>query len=149
MRGEQRRRRRFQPLHLGSPPLARGTAAHCYYPGHNFRITPACAGNSKWICLILHRARDHPRLRGEQSAQKEKYSAEQGSPPLARGTAPPAPFVCDVVGITPACAGNSYVNCPRLEVNVDHPRLRGEQLHSVRHGAGDKGSPPLARGTVL
>ena len=92
--------------------------------------------------------KDHPRLRGEQLTFWVQITGGIGSPPLARGTGDGSASQTRQVGITPACAGNSARAMSQCERIQDHPRLRGEQLHSVRHGAGDKGSPPLARGTV-
>ena len=69
---------------------------------------------------------DHPRLRGEQAPFNFLCPFTLGSPPLARGTAPIVQDICDIAGITPACAGNRYLLSP------------------VRSLAG---SPPLARGT--
>ena len=106
LRGEQNRLIAGLKNDMGSPPLARGTAALFCTTAKLLWITPACAGNSMRVWRTRANGWDHPRLRGEQSAQKEKYSAEQGSPPLARGTAmyrlPKSP----AVRITPACAGN-------------------------------------------
>ena len=46
LRGEQELWAVELPRHAGSPPLARGTAFLSQRGGGNFRITPACAGNS-------------------------------------------------------------------------------------------------------
>ena len=93
--------------------------------------------------------KDHPRLRGEQCFVLHLTARTQGSPPLARGTVLHANCNRFVLGITPACAGNSFCDMGRRLKNQDHPRLRGEQgipLISCFHNLG---SPPLARGTVF
>ena len=46
LRGEQRMLGGRDPRQMGSPPLARGTAALAVDIGDYHRITPACAGNS-------------------------------------------------------------------------------------------------------
>ena len=51
--------------------------------------------------------------------------------------------------ITPACAGNSRHIRRYPRRRWDHPRLRGEQLFFLRATQTVRGSPPLARGTVL
>ena len=52
-------------------------------------------------------------------------------------------------GITPACAGKSYVLFMYLESNRDHPRVCGEK-DSICHGFGNQaGSPPRVRGKAL
>ena len=90
----------------GSPPLARGTVLVSQRGGGNFRITPACAGNSHIGTLKLSAVWDHPRLRGEQATDNGWGDAWIGSPPLARGTEYLAGVTDDNGGITPACAGN-------------------------------------------
>ena len=50
----------------GSPPLTRGTVLVSQRGGGNFRITPACAGNSSSLSSRPCGRWDHPRLRGEQ-----------------------------------------------------------------------------------
>ena len=91
---------------------------------------------------------DHPRLRGEQSRTVEAYDLNQGSPPLARGTDTARGDLCAAAGITPACAGNSYLDYLAGGGGGDHPRLRGEQPTKTECAASHGGSPPLARGTV-
>ena len=66
LRGEQNTARPLVCQHIGSPPLARGTAGSLRRRHIPCGITPACAGNSA-LCFIFPPARrDHPRLRGEQ-----------------------------------------------------------------------------------
>ena len=45
LRGEQERDIAELRSPLGSPPLARGTVSHFFFPPHFIGITPACAGN--------------------------------------------------------------------------------------------------------
>ena len=54
-----------------------------------------------------------------------------------------------MLGITPACAGNSSEAKQYMKKRGDHPRLRGEQNGLVCDFLPRKGSPPLARGTVF
>ena len=49
----------------GSPPLARGIQFKTNISTKHFRITPACAGNTKRSFSLWWLNRDHPRLRGE------------------------------------------------------------------------------------
>ena len=55
--------------------------------------------------------KDHPRLRGEQSQNPVVVTLMLGSPPLARGTDFDDAFDKALMGITPACAGNSCMEC--------------------------------------
>ena len=91
--------------------------------------------------------RDHPRLRGEQGIFAGSAGLQPGSPPLARGTDNAIIFSTPAVGITPACAGNSFLLSATARAIKDHPRLRGEQKYSSYIGTINAGSPPLARGT--
>ena len=138
----------FSPSVTGSPPLARGTASDTSLPCGIPGITPACAGNRGRDSTDKPVSRDHPRLRGEQSAEAAQGDISKGSPPLARGTA----FLSTVFGfvdrITPACAGNRYSTVLRCRITWDHPRLRGEQMNLQTKGENIQGSPPLARGTA-
>ena len=149
MRGEQASMSMFSPSVTGSPPLARGTASDTSLPCGIPGITPACAGNRGRDSTDKPVSRDHPRLRGEQSAEAAQGDISKGSPPLARGTA----FLSTVFGfvdrITPACAGNRYSTVLRCRITWDHPRLRGEQMNLQTKGENIQGSPPLARGTVV
>ncbi len=70
-----------------------------------------------------------------------------GSPPRVRGTAFPTSHGSPLMGITPACAGNSYARfCARI-TSGDHPRVCGEQSRSAYTWSSAIGSPPRVRGT--
>ena len=136
-----------KPRHIpGSPPLARGIPGVQKEKGGAERITPACAGNTK---TELHKhwvRQDHPRLRGEYSLLSAACSFVWGSPPLARGI-PRHDFIINaLVGITPACAGNTPLMSSVRTAPRDHPRLRGEYFCRLPHFTIIIGSPPLARG---
>ena len=106
LRGEQSTLCTKQAVTLGSPPLARGTVHGVLLFFFYFGITPACAGNSTGSAGEWNKAKDHPRLRGEQPrADLEKW-VRRKSPPLARGTAVGIHKFNRGYGITPACAGN-------------------------------------------
>ena len=92
---------------------------------------------------------DHPRLRGEQQSRDLSVPQIRGSPPLARGTARILRKLYGPRGITPACAGNSGIYGVFYGDFWDHPRLRGEQPAAEKLFRWLRGSPPLARGTVV
>ena len=108
VRGEQPPRlRRFSPS-KGSPPRARGAVWILCAGKVGSGITPACAG-SRFINLYpFMPTKDHPRVRGEQSALPDMIRCYLGSPPRARGAASPGGSGSIQCGITPACAGSSY-----------------------------------------
>ena len=152
---------------LGSPPLARGIHNTGWDDDNECRITPACAGNTKFFDVKCRDDRDHPRLRGEYSGEPVyQYPhkgitpacagntnprlyisfANSGSPPLARGIQESSNRTEDRARITPACAGNTHQEIVSQEEIRDHPRLRGE-YRSIRISIlASLGSPPLARG---
>ena len=149
LRGEQVTSPALNAVRLGSPPLARGTGKLHRCDMRYAGITPACAGNSWYIKCNKRERRDHPRLRGEQSLSLMLPCRGLGSPPLARGTDRVFWSKWAVFRITPACAGNRKSWKVKLMVQWDHPRLRGEQRGFLIVFIGKRGSPPLARGTVL
>ena len=148
LRGEQLSSFRNRSRLLGSPPLARGTGTQPPRKPGARGITPACAGNSSRPSPATTASRDHPRLRGEQNPELVNNNLDLGSPPLARGTVPLHVFAAGTARITPACAGNSRPSTATSSSEWDHPRLRGEQIPTSAVGNGEKGSPPLARGTA-
>ena len=119
MRGEHARVSDIAPLLRGSSPLARGTRT------------------------------DGPHDRGQLRNQPRTVLDVLGSSPLARGTQVEDVPAVAVVGIIPACAGNTSTTTTRSASATDHPRLRGEHdMPSVRLSM-RRGSSPLARGTHL
>ena len=149
LRGEQKSSATKSSGSAGSPPLARGTGIISSFSFSFARITPACAGNSESARDGQIAAEDHPRLRGEQLLPQPLPQNGEGSPPLARGTEMLSKTLYATARITPACAGNSKrFFCVNHRI-WDHPRLRGEQFLRPLTLFGPKGSPPLARGTVV
>ena len=133
-------------IELGSPPLARGVLGTFVTKGALARITPACAGSTKYIFTDSYVYKDHPRLRGEYELLGDRESDALGSPPLARGVLTRQSQILPWVRITPACAGSTDVQITKVLYKEDHPRLRGEYTVSSAINAAFSGSPPLARG---
>ena len=71
-----------------------------------------------------------------------------GSPPLARGILILSSLPSGILGITPACAGNTVVKQVADNMFEDHPRLRGEYMFQNSAYGNKWGSPPLARGIL-
>lgn len=73
----------------------------------DFRLTPACAGNTHNIQTVCAGYRAHPRMRGEYGKIFGFQALLPGSPPHARGI---PTYVVTFLGysrLTPACAGNT------------------------------------------
>ena len=91
----------------GSPPLAREGPIEFCDNIHRIRITPARAGRTIIICLLLLVLGDHPRSRGKDLSTLSVAAAALGSPPLAReGQNTNMYFHC-CFRITPARAGRT------------------------------------------
>ena len=111
---------------LGSSPLARGTPGAVPAEDPAWGIIPACAGNTPLVSGSWRTERDHPRLRGEHMPTVPSYTDTHGSSPLARGTLDAKLDDAQLVGIIPACAGNTRRCRTGGRRGWDHPRLRGE-----------------------
>ena len=110
----------------GSSPRVRGTQGAWRDPHKRTGIIPACAGNTRLVTSLSVRPRDHPRVCGEHAERPEGLAFLTGSSPRVRGTHGGRGRVCRVVGIIPACAGNTR-RCARPPgVCRDHPRVCGE-----------------------
>ena len=69
----------------GSPPPTRGIQLNALIPYRHHRITPAYAGNTFQIFLLMKKFWDHPRLRGEYGNDMTSTGMDGGSPPPTRG----------------------------------------------------------------
>ena len=126
MRGEDDDRALRRRRHVGSPPHARGRHVLYVIFDDNYRITPACAGKTRFGDVPHGERQDHPRMRGEDPYFVGWVLLQSGSPPHARGRLG-SEALADFKGrITPACAGKTAV--------------------SYVAGASPEGSPPHARG---
>ena len=149
VRGEQKWTAPAAAYTAGSPPRARG-AGMVPAPGRvTCGITPACAGSRTSCRRSGGHGRDHPRVRGEQSAEFTRTAWVVGSPPRARGAGVDRGRRDAGPGITPACAGSSRVVRGAGWGGADHPRVRGEQGHYLVCISQARGSPPRARGAVV
>ena len=109
------------------------------------RITPACAGRSFLFFHAEMFCKDHPRVRGEKTMSAYKDFDKMGSPPRARGEDSSSPHMGFYLGITPACAGRSYVHPVHIALCRDHPRVRGEKIRRRRNLRIHRGSPRSRR----
>ena len=146
MRGEKDVLEHRKAARTGSPPHARGKDDFWDYLVEHSGITPACAGKRKRFWQSKNPARDHPRMRGEKQSPTLRPAGLGGSPPHARGKVLRNVAMVISGGITPACAGKRWERCRRSLTSRDHPRMRGEKVHSYLVWVKNQGSPPHARG---
>ena len=85
-------------------------------------------------------------MRGEYGRKMAYRPTTPGSPPHARGILVVKLPVRGLVGITPACAGNTFRKPDSFVVTGDHPRMRGEYVVRNKGKSSVEGSPPHARG---
>ena len=134
---------------IGSSPLARGVHCNFTVDQCSYRITPACAGNTRPTRKSGRPSEDHPRSREEYKFITILNSHFLGSSPLARGILCNVLFEISHDGITPAYAGSTYRNDFGSFLQQDHPRLRGEYGFPIGTYTSQWGSPPLARGVLF
>ena len=107
MRGEHSLVRMARVAVRGSSPHARGTPPSRRLALGYSGIIPACAGNTRYLLLAFLPPRDHPRMRGEHLIGSTIPPEAGGSSPHARGTRTGSSVAYQLVGIIPACAGNT------------------------------------------
>ena len=131
----------------GSSPRVRGTRRRLAHAHLHSGIIPACAGNTSTGCASSCCARDHPRVCGEHYTCPTFHSSISGSSPRVRGTQYLSSKPVIIVGIIPACAGNTCGRSYTYRLARDHPRVCGEHQTEVVHERLPQGSSPRVRGT--
>ena len=114
-----------------------------------FRITPACAGKSRWHIWRTGSDWDHPRTCGEKAFTVAFTSPAKGSPPHMRGKDSIMDGLQGVHGITPAHAGKSTRHPMTAPDRRNHPRACGEKNGGEQKSHCAPGSPPRVRGKEL
>ena len=107
MCGEHFRIPSFSPAPAGSSPHVRGTRRQGSGRDRTHGIIPACAGNTPVGWHHGWHAWDHPRMCGEHRHAGVGSMGSVGSSPHVRGTLDHCKSLLLVVGIIPACAGNT------------------------------------------
>ena len=94
----------------GSPPHVRGKVVGCVKLCLVLGITPACAGKSRQEKFSKLPGEDHPRMCGEKHHLVNDIGHIGGSPPHVRGKDAVKRHRSGCIGITPACAGKSWMS---------------------------------------
>ena len=110
------------------------------------RIIPAYAGSTSSNTALCHRARDHPRIRGEHPLEKMRFRFRSGSSPHTRGAPRVEPRRGILRWIIPAYAGSTGSVIWTVSSTGDHPRIRGEHEFDQRVRVVEAGSSPHTRG---
>ena len=129
----------------GSPPHVREIHISSFSLASSIRITPACAGNTRLFLLALVKIQDHPRMCGKYEYSYTWELVSQGSPPHVREIPPACNHFCGFRGITPACAGNTWLMTKNLRRKQDHPRMCGKYQGYLQNHNQHTGSPPHVR----
>ena len=90
-------------------------------------ITPACAGKRACRNGRCRCREDHPRVCGEKAQSRLSLCLQLGSPPRVRGKGLRISSKSWRSGITPACAGKSFLfPCRTVFLRGSPPRVRGK-----------------------
>ena len=100
----------LRQLRQGSPPHVRERLYAGYYALRDYRITPACAGKTDHGNHGPEQPEDHPRMCGKDTDAKAIDGSGEGSPPHVRERLDLRFWAVVEYGITPACAGKTYVH---------------------------------------
>ena len=131
---------------IGSPPLTRGQLQRVRSRQQICGITPAHAGTTLMVGIVLPATQDHPRSRGDNDNHDAILKPVEGSPPLTRGQPRVKTAVITGTRITPAHAGTTSEMTGGITTTEDHPRSRGDNLLRDANKQMKTGSPPLTRG---
>ena len=111
----------------------RGKGAAIRVDGVPVGITPAYAGKSPPLLILVNSGADHPRVCGEKASRPQQAWDSLGSPPRMRGKEPAQQLIPAVRGITPAYAGTSLGAICVAGTRRDHPRVCGESCKIVHN----------------
>ena len=114
-----------------------------------FWITPAYAGKRIKLRKRHSICGDHPRVCGEKKKAEEMGATTKGSPPRVQGKGGRTGSSGRYTGITPACAGKSWLRKRAPSTVWDPPRVCGEKLPYLPNGFRGWGSPPRVRGKAF
>ena len=129
----------------GSPPRVREKQQWLNNFFDEHRITPACAGKTMVLTAVSWLSQDHPRVCGKNRWPFCHEVAWPGSPPRVREKLNGLSIGITSTGITPACAGKTFIRRWEALFNRDHPRVCGKNAHTTLVFQFTSGSPPRVR----
>ena len=130
---------------VGSPPRVREPHFHKQEDFSRSRITPACAGTTRFSATSSRLWEDHPRVCGNHADMRITCVSSSGSPPRVREPPPYTDHISRYRGITPACAGTTQLFGTSDPFREDHPRVCGNHMDAEELLRLKQGSPPRVR----
>ena len=112
------------------------------------RNIPACAGKTPPVRICTAVAGEHPRVRGENFSGSGVPNLRLGTSPRARGKPQCILNLFIRHRNIPACAGKTRCGANEAVVEVEHPRVRGENLMKAGDEIYGTGTSPRARGKL-
>ena len=120
-----------------------------YNSSPKVRFIPAGAGNTRKSFVYSLPTPVHPRRCGEHRSDFRVFSSANGSSPQVRGTRFHVTVSPLLIRFIPAGAGNTADKILRVHGFSVHPRRCGEHWTYHKNRAGEAGSSPQVRGTLL
>ena len=130
----------------GSSPLTRGKPPAAGHVVRRGGLIPAHAGKTSVHRRCARQRWAHPRSRGENVIGQLLSAVGEGSSPLTRGKQDDCGRGGLSVGLIPAHAGKTDLECVSVSGEWAHPRSRGENFYRLRPVQRGRGSSPLTRG---
>ena len=112
------------------------------------RIIPAYAGSTESGRSMWPEEKDHPRVCGEHTLEKDGTVPLSQSSPRMRGAHDPAGRPGQGMGIIPAYAGSTSYPIGTEPHTGDHPRVCGEHGYGLANSGVKTGSSPRMRGAL-
>ena len=134
---------------IGSSPRGRGKHGRGGANGGAERLIPAWAGKTTRRARSGNRQRAHPRMGGENLADKMQEACEMGSSPRGRGKRASAKVTTSLSRLIPAQAGKTAHRLRCVRRDPAHPRAGGENTLQGLPWFSSHGSSPCGRGKRL
>ena len=136
----------YETASLGSSPRVRGRLIGGKETDRPAGLIPACAGQTSTKQAPWCWGRAHPRVCGANGPGRAEYVTGAGSSPRVRGrlgtTHPPR----QLLGLIPACAGQTQCRSRVAMATRAHPRVCGADLPNAISCTRQSGSSPRVRG---
>ena len=140
--GEMRKTKLYQSCHASRPEQVD-------HRGRRIGITSACAEQTSTSGAPTARRRDHLRVCGADHSPVSRCSSPPGSPPRVRSRPQERGRRRIRLGITSACAEQTWTRSPPCSCPWDHLRVCGADAMAEPDPLLERGSPPRVRSRQL